>query len=84
MADQNSVTFWADVANKYKGDGRVIFELYNEPPDVSWDVWVERRSERRDGFTVAGCNSSTTRFAAPAPTTSSSSAGSTTPMISAA
>jgi len=39
MADANSVTFWQEVAAAYKNDGRVIFELYNEPHDVSWDVW---------------------------------------------
>ena len=39
MADSNSVTFWQDVASIYKGDGRVLFELYNEPHDVPWNVW---------------------------------------------
>jgi len=39
MADRDSITFWQQVANKYKGDGRVIFELYNEPHDVSTTVW---------------------------------------------
>jgi len=27
------------VAARYKGDGRVLFELYNEPHDVAWSVW---------------------------------------------
>ena len=39
MADDNSLTFWSEVATRYKGDGRVLFELYNEPHDVSWGVW---------------------------------------------
>jgi endoglucanase len=39
MANQQSITFWQQVAQKYKGDGRVIFELYNEPNGVSSDVW---------------------------------------------
>jgi hypothetical protein len=39
MPDANSVTFWSQVAARYKNDGRVSFELYNEPHDVSWDVW---------------------------------------------
>ncbi len=39
MADDNSVPFWAQVAARYRNDGRVLFELYNEPHDVSWDVW---------------------------------------------
>jgi endoglucanase len=39
MADTNSITFWSEVATRYKGDGRVLFELYNEPHDVAWPVW---------------------------------------------
>ncbi|HEY6476305.1 MAG TPA: glycoside hydrolase family 5 protein [Polyangia bacterium] len=39
MADQNSITFWSQVAATYKDDGRVMFELYNEPHDVPWSVW---------------------------------------------
>ena len=39
MPDANSVTFWSQVAARYKYDGRVMFELYNEPHDVSPDVW---------------------------------------------
>ncbi|MDP9148691.1 MAG: glycoside hydrolase family 5 protein [Myxococcota bacterium] len=40
MADTNSVAFWTEVATRYKGDGRVLFELYNEPHDISPDVWL--------------------------------------------
>jgi hypothetical protein len=39
MADQNSIAFWSSVAERYQGDGKVLFELYNEPHDVTWDVW---------------------------------------------
>jgi endoglucanase len=39
MASRQSITFWQQVAQKYAGDGRVIFELYNEPHDVSATVW---------------------------------------------
>ena len=53
MADQNSLTFWRAVAEKFKGDGRVIFELYNEPHDVTWDVW-KNGGPSGDGFTVTG------------------------------
>ena len=31
MPDSNSATFWQQVAAKYKNEGRVIFEIYNEP-----------------------------------------------------
>jgi hypothetical protein len=53
MADAHSVAFWADVAARYQGDGRVLFELYNEPHDVPWDVWLKGGASG-DGFTVAG------------------------------
>ena len=53
MADQRSVTFWRAVAEKFKGDGRVIFELYNEPHDVEWAVW-RNGGMSGDGFMVAG------------------------------
>jgi aryl-phospho-beta-D-glucosidase BglC (GH1 family) len=52
MADANSVTFWSQVADKYKGDGHVIFELYNEPNGISWDVWLNGGTT--GGFQAAG------------------------------
>ncbi len=39
MPDQNSVTFWKDIAPIYKNHPAVIFDLYNEPFRVDWDVW---------------------------------------------
>jgi hypothetical protein len=39
MPDANSQTFWSEVAARYLNDGRVMFELYNEPHDVPWNVW---------------------------------------------
>jgi endoglucanase len=39
MPDADSITFWQEVAALYAGDGRVLFELYNEPFGVGWDVW---------------------------------------------
>jgi endoglucanase len=52
MADANSITFWSQVASAYSGDGRVLFELYNEPHDVSWSVW--KSGGMAGGFMVAG------------------------------
>lgn len=52
MADANSVTFWTEVATRYQGDGRVIFELYNEPHDVTWAVW--KSGGLVDGFQSPG------------------------------
>jgi len=53
MADKNSVTFWQQVAALYKNDPGVLYELYNEPHDVSWSVWLNG-GDSGDGFTVAG------------------------------
>ncbi len=39
MPDRNSVTFWHDMATRYKNHPNVIFGLYNEPHDVSREVW---------------------------------------------
>jgi aryl-phospho-beta-D-glucosidase BglC (GH1 family) len=41
MADTISLLFWKDVATRYKDRPNVIFELYNEPYEISWDVWLK-------------------------------------------
>ena len=41
MPDLNSVAFWKDFAPVYANNPAVIFDLYNEPHDVSWDVWLK-------------------------------------------
>lgn len=41
MPDLNSIAFWKDVAPVYANNPAVIFDLYNEPHDVSWDVWLK-------------------------------------------
>jgi hypothetical protein len=40
MADQNSLVFWREFATRYANHPQVIFELYNEPHDISWDCWL--------------------------------------------
>ena len=40
MPDENSVTFWKDFAPVYANHPAVLFDLYNEPHDVSWEVWL--------------------------------------------
>ena len=45
MPDKNSITFWQDMATRYKNQPNVMFDLYNEPHDVSFAIW-------RDGGTV--------------------------------
>ena len=41
MPDDNSVLFWKDIASRYANNSAVLFDLYNEPHDVSWDVWQQ-------------------------------------------
>ena len=50
MPDDNSIQFWKSVAKRYANNPAVLFDLYNEPHDVSWDVWknggaVEERND---------------------------------------
>ena len=48
MADaDHSVNFWASVASYFVHDPAIIFDLYNEPHDISWTCW-------RDGCTTSG------------------------------
>jgi endoglucanase len=35
MPDQSSLAFWKEVAELFKDDHRVLFELYNEPKNVT-------------------------------------------------
>lgn len=45
--DQLSRQFWSQVAARYKDNSMVAFDLYNEPHDITYDVW-------HDGGTVDG------------------------------
>ncbi|THV36357.1 cellulase family glycosylhydrolase [Glycomyces buryatensis] len=48
MADaDNSPDFWASVAERFKDNPAVLYDLYNEPHDISDECW-------RDGCTVDG------------------------------
>ena len=40
MPDTNSLVFWKSIAPIYANNPAVLFDLYNEPHDVSWDVWL--------------------------------------------
>jgi len=35
----HSVDFWRSVANVFRNDRAVLFDLYNEPHDLSWECW---------------------------------------------
>jgi endoglucanase len=39
MPDDHSVDFWASAAKEFANHPAVLFDLYNEPRDVSWQVW---------------------------------------------
>ncbi|TWT89930.1 Endoglucanase A precursor [Pseudobythopirellula maris] len=39
MPDEGSLRFWREFATEYANHPAVLFDLYNEPHDVSWDVW---------------------------------------------
>ena len=41
MPDENSVSFWKDVAAAYQNNPAVLFNLYNEPHNVGWDIWLK-------------------------------------------
>jgi hypothetical protein len=45
LPDAKAVSFWQTVANRYKSNPLVAFDLYNEPHDISDSVW-------RNGGTV--------------------------------
>jgi len=41
MADESHApAFWTSVADTFLSDPGVIFDLYNEPTDISWSCWL--------------------------------------------
>ncbi len=58
MADaDHAPAFWTSVANTFKGNSSVVFDLYNEPHDVSWPCWRDGGTCSGVGYTVAGMQS---------------------------
>jgi hypothetical protein len=37
---EHAPDFWRSVATEYRDDRGVIFDLYNEPHDVTWECWA--------------------------------------------
>jgi hypothetical protein len=37
--DQSCIDFWKDAAARYKNNPAVLFDIFNEPHDTTWDVW---------------------------------------------
>ena len=52
MPDMNSVTFWRDAARTFRNNPAVLFDLYNEPHDISWDIWKNGGMVQDRGPTV--------------------------------
>ena len=41
MPDMNSITFWRDCGRVYRNNPAVLFDLYNEPHNTTWDIWLK-------------------------------------------
>jgi len=55
MADaDHAPTFWTSVASTFKDDSSTLFDLYNEPRDISWTCWRDGGPNCGTGYTVAG------------------------------
>ncbi len=54
MADANSIPFWTQVATMFKGDGRVLFELYNEPNNITPQVWLSGGTPSAGNYQAVG------------------------------
>jgi hypothetical protein len=56
MADaDHAPAFWTSVATSFKADPAVVFDLYNEPHDVTWSCWQSGCTS--PGWTTAGMQS---------------------------
>jgi hypothetical protein len=54
MADlDHAPAFWTGVANTFKNYQDVVFDLYNEPHDISWSCWLNGGCQV-NGWPVAG------------------------------
>ncbi len=47
------VAFWQEAASRYKNNPAVMFELFNEPHGISWQVWRDGGDLRQDKHTDA-------------------------------
>jgi endoglucanase len=56
MPDNDSVTFWKQVASIYKGYSNVIFELFNEPHPGPWSCWAAPCTITNDTSWVTDCS----------------------------
>jgi hypothetical protein len=57
MADaDHAPAFWTSVATAFAAHAGVIFDLYNEPTDISWDCW-RSGCTTQDGWQTVGMQS---------------------------
>ena len=42
LPDADTQTLWADLAERYRDKSGLLFDIYNEPHDVSWDQWFDQ------------------------------------------
>jgi endoglucanase len=49
----HSPAFWRSVAAAFRGNPSVLFDLYNEPHDISWSCWRDG-CRTAEGWTAAG------------------------------
>jgi hypothetical protein len=57
MADSDHApAFWASVATSFRDSPGVMFDLYNEPKDISWACW-QRGCVTEDGWRTVGMQS---------------------------
>lgn len=60
MADgDHAPSFWRSVATAFRADPAVLFDLYNEPHDISWNCWQNgcMTSDALGAWQVAGFQS---------------------------
>jgi len=54
MADaDHAPAFWSSVASSFRGNPGLMFDLYNEPRDISWSCW-QLGCQAADGWLTAG------------------------------
>lgn len=56
MPDNDSVTFWQQVAKIYAGYSNVLFELFNEPHPAQWSCWAASCTITNDTSWVSDCS----------------------------
>jgi len=65
MPDSKARDFWKELASTYANDDLVLFEVYNEPHDVSWKIW--RNGGQVSNYQAVGMQELTTLINSIAP-----------------